>query len=306
MDRREFFEKTFKFAIGAVSGFLIKDFNVLFSKEPEDKTYDLVAIKNGEVEEMFDEAIKHIGGMMRFVRKDSSVLIKPNIGFALPPERATTTNPNLVAHIAKRCFEAGAKKVYVFDNSVEFGDICYKNSKIEDTVKRVGATLVPAGSTKYFQTVKIPKAKSLKEAMVHEVYLEADILINVPILKTHSSTRATIGLKNNMGVVWDRYYWHRNDLHQCIADFSVFRKPELTVVDAYRVLTRNGPRGVSMEDVSVMKTMIVSPDPVAADAAGARILGLNPEDIGYIKIASTEKQLGEYDLSKLNIKRITL
>ncbi len=306
MNRREFFKKSFKYLLGAASGFLLKDFNILFSKEVEDKPFDLVAIRNGEVEVMFDEAITYLGGINRFVRKDSTVLIKPNIGFALPPERGATTNPALVAHIAKRCFEAGAKKVYIFDNSVEFGDLCYRNSKIEEAAKRVGATLVPGGSTKYFQNVKIPKAKSLKEAMVHEVFLEADILINVPILKTHSSTRATIGLKNNMGVVWDRYFWHRNDLHQCIADFSVFRKPELTVVDAYRVLTRNGPRGVSMEDVSVMKTMILSADPVAADSAGARILGFNPEDIGYIRIASREKQLGEYDLSKLNIKRIAL
>ncbi|MGC8771610.1 MAG: DUF362 domain-containing protein [Brevinematia bacterium] len=306
MDRREFFEKSFKFAIGAAAGFLLKDFNVMFSKEMEEKPYDLVAIKNGEVEEMFDEAIKYIGGITRFVKKDASVLIKPNIGFALPPERGATTHPGLVEHIAKRCFEAGAKKVYVFDNSVEFGNLCYKYSKIEDVAKRVGATLVPADSTKYFQNIKIPKAKILKEAMVHEVFLEADVFINVPVLKTHSSTRVTIGLKNNMGIVWDRHFWHRTDLHQCIADFAVFRKPDLTVIDAYRVMTRNGPRGVSMEDVNVMKTMIVSTDPVAADSAGARILKFNPEEIGYIRIAKQEKQLGEYDLTKLNIKRISM
>ncbi len=306
MTRREFLKKTFTYAVGITAGSILKDFNVLFSKEIEEDNYNLVAIKNGEVEEMFDEAVKYLGGMQKFVKKDSKVLIKPNIGFALPPERGATTNPNLVAHIVKRCFEAGAKKVYIFDNSVEFGDLCYKYSGIEEAAKNAGATLVPANSTKYFQNIKIPKAKVLKEAMVHEIFLEADVFINVPILKTHSGTRVTIGLKNNMGVVWDRHYWHRNNLNQCIADFAVFRKPDLTVVDAYRIMTRNGPRGVGPEDVKITKNMIISTDPVACDAAGAKILGFDPKDISYLKIASEEKMLGEYDLTKVKIKRIVL
>jgi len=306
MDRREFFKKTFEGLVGLGVPFLLKDFNILFSKEIENKPYDLVAIKNGEVGEMFDEGIKYLGGLERFVVKNSTVVVKPNIGFALPPERGATTNPSLVGHIVKRCLEAGAKKVYVFDNAVEFEPHCYKNSCIEDSVKKAGGMMVSANSSSYYQEVKIPKAKVLKEVKVHEVLLEADVFINVPVLKTHSSTKVTIGMKNNMGVVLDRHYWHRNDLHQCIADFAVFRKPELTVVDAYRAVVRGGPRGYSMEDVKVLKTMLMSTDPVACDAAGAKILGFNPEEIPYIKIAGDEKLLGSYDLAKLNIKRITL
>jgi uncharacterized protein (DUF362 family) len=112
-------------------------------------------------------------------------------------------------------------------------------------------------------------------------------------------------MKNLMGIVWDRRYWHRNDLHQCIADFTSFRKPDLNVIDAYYVMKKNGPRGVSKADVLTMKSQIISSDIVAADAAAAKLFGLDPQDIDYIKIAS-EMKLGELDLNKLNINRIIL
>jgi uncharacterized protein (DUF362 family) len=115
----------------------------------------------------------------------------------------------------------------------------------------------------------------------------------------------TIGMKNLMGVVWDRGYWHRNDLHQCIADFASYRKPDLTVVDAYNVLKRRGPRGVSVGDVVPMKSQIVSTDPVAADAAAAKIFGHEPSDIRHIELAAG-MGLGRMDLGALSINRIKL
>lgn len=108
-----------------------------------------------------------------------------------------------------------------------------------------------------------------------------------------------------MGIVWDRGYWHRNDLHQCIADFATFKKPDLTIVDAYNVMMRNGPRGVSVNDLSPLKSLIISRDIVAADAAAAKIFGMEPDDVPYIKIADKMK-VGTKDLSKLNIHRIKM
>ena len=133
----------------------------------------------------------------------------------------------------------------------------------------------------------------------------ADVFINVPILKHHSSSMVTIGMKNLMGVVWDRAYWHRNDLHQCIADFASYRRPELTVVDAYNVMKQNGPRGVSVGDVVSMKSQIVSTDFVAADAAAAKLFGAEPGDIRHIQLAA-QMNLGRIDLDALSINRIKL
>jgi uncharacterized protein (DUF362 family) len=112
-------------------------------------------------------------------------------------------------------------------------------------------------------------------------------------------------MKNLMGIVWDRGYWHRNNLHQCIADFASYRRPDLNIVDAYFVMKRNGPRGVSTEDVLSIKSQIISTDIVAADAAAAKLFGSNPDEINYIKIAH-EMKIGNMNLEQLNINRIKL
>jgi uncharacterized protein (DUF362 family) len=107
-------------------------------------------------------------------------------------------------------------------------------------------------------------------------------------------------------VVWDRGYWHKNDLHQCIADYATYsKKPALNIVDAYRVMMQNGPRGVSEADVTMMKSLIVSPDMVAADTAASKLFGIEPTDVAYIGLAE-ELGVGTMKLDQLNIKRIIL
>jgi uncharacterized protein (DUF362 family) len=151
--------------------------------------------------------------------------------------------------------------------------------------------------------VSISKGKSLKDAKEHELILGADVFINVPILKNHEGASLTISMKNLMGIVWDRGYWHRHDLHQCIADFATYRKPTLNVVDAYRVMKQNGPRGISTADSVLMKSLIISEDIVAADAAAAKLFGVDPKSIDHIRIAA-EMGVGRIDLDKLKINRI--
>jgi uncharacterized protein (DUF362 family) len=268
--------------------------------------FDLVAVKNGEPEVMFDKGIEQLGGMKAFVKKNQKVLIKPNIGWDVVPERAGNTHPKLVKRIIEHCYEAGAKEVYVFDHTCDDWRRSYSSSGIEKAVKDAGGKMVSGDSESYYQNVSIDGAKVLTKAKVHELVLESDVFINVPILKSHSSTRLTVAMKNMMGVVWDRGYWHRNDLHQCIADYATFKKkPTLNIVDAYYVMEQNGPRGVSLNDVALMKSQIISTDMVAADSAAAKLFGVEPDSISYIKLADS-MGVGKKDLSSLNIKRLIL
>jgi uncharacterized protein (DUF362 family) len=303
MKRREFVNKSFKAGALTAASLSIGKFPDLFALTPDD--FDLVAIKGGEPHTMFDQAIDSIGGMKSFVKNGSTVVVKPNIGWDVIPERAANTNPLLVKRIVEHCFEAGAKEVYVFDHTCDDWNSCYATSGIERAVKDAGGKIVPGNSERYYEEVIVTKGKRLTEAKVHELILESDVFINVPVLKSHGSAGLTISMKNLMGIVWDRRYWHRNDLHQCIADFTSYRKPDLNVIDAYYVMRKNGPRGVSKADVLTMKSQIISPDIVAADAAAAKLFGLEPQEIDYMKIAN-EMKLGEIDLNKLNINRIIL
>jgi uncharacterized protein (DUF362 family) len=306
MDRRDFLKKSIGGGIVATSALVFGNYTNLLAVPSKSVTpYDLVAVKGGEPEVMFDKAIASLGGMEKFVPKGSKVLVKPNIGWDVEPARAGNTHPKLVARIIEHCLKAGAKEVFVFDHTCDQWTRCYKNSGIERAVKDAGGKIVSGDSEGYYQKVAVKKGKRLTEAKVHELFLEADVFINVPVLKHHSSSGLTIGMKNLMGTVWDRGYWHRNDLHQCIADFASYRKPALTVVDAYNVMKRNGPRGVSVGDVVPMKSQIVSTDLVAADAAAAKVFGIDPSDIRHIPLAE-QMNLGKMDLTSLSINRIKL
>lgn len=303
MNRRTFVKE----ALGAslLTGAFVSPgrWNGLLAAQPV--PFDLVAIKGGEPDAMFDRGIAALGGMNTFVKKGQRVVVKPNMGWDVSPARAGNTNPRLIGRIVQHCVNAGAKEVYVFDHTCDDWRRSYKNSGVESAARDAGAKVVPGHSDTYYHTVSVSGGKVLKEVRVHELIMEADVFINVPVLKNHSSTKLTVAMKNLMGIVWDRGFWHANDLHQCIADFAGFRKPHLNVVDAYAVMKQNGPRGVSVDDVLTMKTQLISTDMVTVDAAAAKLFGHSPEEIGYIRIAAAQGA-GRKDLDKLNITRITL
>lgn len=306
MKRRDFFRKSVSAGLAAGAALSMGGYDKLWHTGDRSESYDMVAIMGGKPEAMFDLGIQELGGIGAFVKKGDKVLVKPNIGWDRTPEYAANTNPGLVKRIVEHCFRAGAKEVYVFDHTCDNWVNCYKNSGIERSAKDAGAKIVPANSESYYHEVIIPRGQILKSAKVHQIILETDVFFNVPVLKDHSSTRMTCCLKNMMGSVWDRQYWHKNNLDQCIADYANFeKKPSLNIVDCSNVMTKNGPQGVSKEDVVNMQTMIISTDWVAADAAAAKMLGHNPSDINYIPLAH-KMGVGNMNLDSLRIKKIKM
>jgi uncharacterized protein (DUF362 family) len=306
MKRRDFLKKSAGAGIAAGAAVSAGSYGRLWARETLPARYDMVAVMGGTAESMFDLGIQELGGMGLFVRKGQKVLIKPNIGWDSTPEIAANTNPLLIKRIIEHCLSAGAKEVYVFDHTLDNWVNCYMNSGIEKAAKSAGAKVVPGHSESYYQEILIPGGIKLQSAKVHELLLETDVFINVPVLKNHGSTRMSCCLKNSMGLVWDRGFWHSNNLNQCIADYATYeKKPALNVIDCYNVLVKNGPQGVSREDMSEMKSQILTTDWVAGDTAGARMLGVPIEKIEYIPIAS-KMGLGSMNLDSLNIKRIKM
>ncbi len=307
MKRREFIRKSVGTSFIAGTALSFTGINKLFGAEFTEKAspYDLVAVRGGEPEIMFDKAIEAMGGISNWVKPNQSVLVKPNIGWDVIPERAANTHPGLVKRIVEKCLEAGAREVLVFDHTCDNWRRSYQNSGIEAAVREAGGVIRPGNDESLFRDVSVPGGRQLKEAKVHELVMDADVFINVPVLKHHGGAQITICLKNLMGNVWDRRYFHRNNLQQCIADIGTYRKPDLNVVDAYRVMMQNGPRGVSEDDVVLMKSLIVSNDMVAADTAAARLFGTEPEQVGHIRLAH-EMGVGTMDLDSLSIHRIVV
>ncbi|MDD4920887.1 MAG: DUF362 domain-containing protein [Bacteroidales bacterium] len=271
---------------------------------------DLVAVMGGEPAAMFKKAIAELGGMGKFVKKGDRVTIKPNIGWDRTPELAGNTNPQLIGEITRQCLKAGAKEVTVFDHTCNEWRKCYANSGIEEEVKAAGGKMMPGNEESYYREISLPRAVKLKTTKVHSAILDCDVWINVPILKNHGGAKMTIAMKNHMGIVWDRGYFHKNDLQQCIADICTLNKPAvLNVVDAYRVLKSNGPQGRSASDVVTPKALFVSTDIVAVDTASTKffnqIVTMPLESVKHISNGA-ELNLGTMDIDKLKVKRINI
>jgi len=271
---------------------------------------DMVAVMGGEPAQLLDRALQEMGGIEKYVKKGQSVVIKPNIGWDKKPEFGANTNPDLVVALIKQCFKAGAKKVTVFDHTCDNWQKCYDSSGIEQAAKAAGATVLPGNDETYYKEVALPQGVKLKSAKIHQALLDADVWFNVPVLKNHGGAKMTIAMKNYMGIVWDRGYFHANDLQQCIADACTWEKrPVLNIVDAYRCVRKNGPQGRSPSDASLLKTLIISKDIVAVDTAAVGLFNqVETMDINSVgHIANGEKlKLGTQNLSKLNIKKIKL
>jgi len=271
---------------------------------------DMVAVMGGEPAEMLDKALESLGGIGKFIKKGQKVVIKPNIGWDRAPELAGNTNPDLIKALVKKCFEAGAEKVTVFDHTCDNWQKCYENSGIAAAAKEAGAVVMPADDEKYYKQVSLPKGVTLKSTKIHESLIEADAWINVPVLKNHGGAKLSSAMKNYMGIVWDRRFFHSNDLQQCIADICTWeKKPVLNIVDAYRMMHQNGPQGKSLADVATIKSLIASPNIVAVDTAALgmfnQVKKLDLDAVGHLSKGEA-LQLGTTDLKKVNIKRIKI
>ena len=310
MKRRDFFKSAA--IVGIASFFKTNAFgSVLSGKEMAVHSQpDLVAVMGGEPAAMLVRALKELGGIGHFVKKGQKVVIKPNIGWDKSPELGANTNPELVGALVKLCKGAGASEVIVFDHSCQDWKKCYANSGIEKAVLAAGGKMVPANDESYYREVEFPRGVNLKNAKIHQSLLECDVWFNVPVLKDHGGAKNTISMKNLMGIVWDRSYFHSHDLHQCIADAATFhKKPALNIVDAYRIVKSNGPQGKSESDVVKLKSLLVSPDYVAVDTASIKLFSqVRPtdlKDVRYIELAE-KNRVGTQHIEKLNVKRIKM
>jgi uncharacterized protein (DUF362 family) len=248
-------------------------------------------------------AVEMMGGMSRFVNKGAKVVVKPNVLTGRPPETATTTNPEVMAEVIRMCWEAGAASVTVFDNPTVSARPAFETCGLAKAADETGAMLKYL-SSRDFQDFDIPEGKAITSWPLVTEALEADVLINIPIAKAHSVTTLTLSMKNLMGIMGGR----RGSIHSNIAtklvDLNTLVKPQLVILDAYRMLFRNGPTGGNPADVKMPKTVVVGTNQVSVDAYGASFFDMKPADVEHIAQAY-ERGLGEIDLGKLNIEKAT-
>lgn len=267
------------------------------------KVQNTVAVASrGNARELVERALRPLGGIEKFVHPGDTVVLKPNAAWLRTPEQAANTNPDVVAAVIDLCKKAGAKRILIVEHTCDSpANVCFEMSGIRKVADATGAVIVNASAEGMYRPVTISGAKVLQQTQVAKDVLEADCFINLPVAKDHSATRVTLGLKNLMGIVWDRQAWHVQGVHECIGDFALAVKPHLTIVDATRILVTKGPKGPG--EVRQPNQVIAAVDPVAVDAFATTLFGLKPEDIGYIMHAHG-LGVGEARLNRLNITRM--
>ncbi len=319
MNRRQMLVKTAK-TIGLVGGVGLWGY-LFYSRDPvrrrDEKIYTfkdfrvddaglyprLVEVCGKDPEGMIRAAMERLGGVRRFIQPGERVLIKPNVGWDRQPEQAANTNPDLVGAVVRSCLEARASEVWVTDVSINDPYRSFARSGIEAAVRRAGGTVKFTADDDFVPTDLMGEA--LKVWPVSRFYHEVDRVINMPVVKHHSLSRCTIAMKNWYGVLGGRRNRLHQDIHTSIADLAAAIRPTLTVVDATRVLMKNGPTGGNLSDVSVEDTVIVGLDEVALDAYSLRFLNIDPAVVPFLAIAEG-RGIGTRDWRSLNVETITI
>lgn len=243
------------------------------------------------------------GGMSRFVSRGDVVVIKPNISWARPVHLAATTNPEVLQGVIELCQEAGAKKVRIADNTIDDAAFCFRVTGAEAVAEKTGAELIyPTSSLMKHMNLQ---GHRLDVWPVFVPLVEADKVINLPVAKHHVLSSLTLGMKNWIGAVGGNRGSLHTNIHHSIVDLAQFFTPTITLIDATRIMMRNGPFGGSTSDVAERNTLILSDDQVAADAKASLLFDKRPEDIGFIRVAE-KWGLGTYDFHKLVQKKVTV
>jgi uncharacterized protein (DUF362 family) len=317
MKRREFLKKTGKAAALAAAvggtGLIFHNrtttrYTPIYSQSsdftvaPNSQLPGITLCENDDAIRALNSSLDAVGGIKRFIKPGERVTVKPNIGWDRVPEQAANTNPLLVGEMVRLCLEAGATEVIVTDVTCNDPRRCFLRSGIREAAEKAGATVLLPQEEDYISADLDGELLTVWPVLKH--FVHTDRLINMPIVKQHSLSSCTIGMKNLYGILGGR----RNQLHQqidqSIVDLAAYCRPTLTVVDATRVLMRGGPTGGNLDDVAIENTVICATDQVAADSRAAEFLGLQADQVVHIMLAH-KSGLGSIDYNQVGYVEVS-
>ncbi len=262
----------------------------------------VIQVQGNSPYEITKRAIAELGGMNKVVSRGDVVMVKPNIGWNRTVEQGACTHPEVLRAVIELTFAAGAKKVVVMDHTCHKAEDCYQRSGIAAAARQAGAEVRFSDESRL--VAHDFKGESLGKWPVFRDHLEVDKFINVPVLKHHGSSGLTIAMKNLYGILGgNRGKLHR-DMGENIAELAAGFRSHLVVIDAWRILLRNGPVGGRLSDVEERRTVIASTHIMHADVAAAALFGRDAREVEFLQAAFARK-LGEIDIARIALKKLT-
>ncbi len=253
--------------------------------------------------QLMTACLKMINANGGFGKQARSLALKVNAAWTRTPEEGANTHPDLVATFLKGARDFGITKMDVPEHPCHRAEQSFERSGIHNAVKRAGGEMIDMKTEKrFYSDVTLDQGRTLTTARVTKHFLEADVVVNMPVAKHHGGATLTMAMKNWMGAVEDRGIWHRSGLHQCIADFATFMQPSWTIIDATRIMMDKGPQGPA-NTLKTPNLLVVSRDQVAADAFAATLFHDDPRTVKYLALAE-EMGIGVVDAAGMNVHRV--
>jgi uncharacterized protein (DUF362 family) len=269
----------------------------------------IVSISKGtNIEQMLEKNLGLLGGIESLIKKNSTVVIKPNAGHSAPAETSVNTNPELVAAVIKQLRKTKPKQIILAEAAAIGCDTmeCLESSGIAEAAEKAGIDkIIDIKSDKDLIHMPIRDAKSdLKRISLPRFLIEADHIVNLPIFKSHVSMVFTCALKNIKGVVQDRvhYLMHQTNLADAMMDLWSVIKADLSIADLIRPMEGFGPHSGSPVDFGCI---VASKDPVALDATACRMVGLDIDQVDYFK-AATKRGIGNSKEKQIEVRGETI
>lgn len=262
----------------------------------------LSIVKGRNRSKSVEKAVALLGGIERFVKPTDKVVVKPNVAFESPAVLGATAHPDVVATIVRLCYKAGAGEVVVTDNPINNPSSCFRISGIGEAAEKAGAKVILPRDSFFRETTLAPGELIKNWPVFYEPFRNADKLIGIAPVKSHSRAGASMTMKNWYGLLGGRRNIFHQDINTIIKELSLLVRPSFVILDGTEVMVTNGPTGGSLSDLKKVNTMIASCDPVAADSLGSSLLGLDTSDLPYLSMAE-QARAGTVDYESLKPQR---
>ena len=247
-----------------------------------------VALAHGmDVQENVTRVFDMLGGVTNLIKPNTTVILKPNAGHAAPPEFAVCTHPETVRAVIHEVRKANPKRIVIAESAAVGFDTmeCYEACGIAKMAAEEGVELYDIKREKDLINVAVRDYRSnISHVKLPRLLLEAEHIINLPILKAHASMVFSGALKNIKGVVQDQVHttMHRQNLTMAMMDVWSVCRPDLNIMDVMSAASGYSPHTPTPIELDCV---MGSKDPVALDRIACELVGIDPDGVSYFKVA---------------------
>jgi uncharacterized protein (DUF362 family) len=269
-------------------------------------------VRAGEdVESAVREAVSLAGGLERVVTSKSRVLIKPNIASRDRSGTGKITDARVTRAITRMVLERKPKSVIIGEGSAvgfDFPELqdtmmAMEESGTKEVAEELGVEVIDLNQDDH-EEVEIPRPLVMKSVKIAQTVLESNVIVSVPVMKTHIRSAVTVSLKNMKGTMpgKEKKKTHQLGLELAIADLNSVVRPHFAVVDGLV-----GMEGLweYPQDCVTLGLIGAGRDPVALDTVSARIMGFAPEEVMHLQYCA-KKGLGVADLGMIEVVGVPL